>query len=114
MAVLRRSILTGLAEAAVYNINRGIMMAPGREEEWLDHVDAIARVADENSGATDDMRGSLAVQVDAMERMVKQATRLTETSDRLEEVARRFRSRCPPAAAAAQPPGCAPASCSCP
>jgi methyl-accepting chemotaxis protein len=64
-----------------------------KAERMVQDVDAIARVADENSGATDDMRGSLAVQVDAMERMVKQAARLSETSDRLEELARRFRLR---------------------
>ena len=64
-----------------------------KAERMVQDVDAIARVAGENSGATDDMRGSLAVQVASMERMAKQAARLTETSDRLAEVARRFRSR---------------------
>ena len=64
----------------------------GKAERMVQDVDAIAGVASENAKAIDDMRRGLGIQLDSMERMVQQATRLTETSDRLDDVAGRFKT----------------------
>ena len=77
------------AEIIVHHADAQVSKA----ERMVHDVDAIGGAAGENAVATDDLRRSLGLQVDAMDRMVQQATRLTETSDRLEEVARRSRAQ---------------------
>jgi methyl-accepting chemotaxis protein len=65
----------------------------GRVEETVAHVDGISSIARENAKATEDMRSGLAAQTESMERTVNQATVLSETAARLDDVARRFRTR---------------------
>jgi methyl-accepting chemotaxis protein len=65
----------------------------GRVEETVAHVDGISSIARENAKATEEMRSGLATQTESMERTVSQATVLSETAARLDDVARRFRTR---------------------
>jgi methyl-accepting chemotaxis protein len=65
----------------------------GKTERVVTDVDEVASEAADNARASQDTRRGLARQLEAMEKMVRQAVRLTETSEQLDELARRFRTR---------------------
>jgi methyl-accepting chemotaxis protein len=65
----------------------------GQAARVVQDVDAVAAVAAENARASEDTRLGLAAQLEAMDDIVRQAVRLSETSERLDELARRFRTR---------------------
>ncbi len=65
----------------------------GKTERVVQDVDEVAAGAAENARASQDTRRGLALQLEAMEKMVRQAVRLAETSEQLDELARRFRTR---------------------
>ncbi|MFQ5515108.1 MAG: methyl-accepting chemotaxis protein [Myxococcota bacterium] len=77
------------AEAIFHEAERSV----ARSAEMVREFEGIAKVATENVGATDEMRNQLAVQTRGIEALVDHSARLIETSDRLDEVARRFRTR---------------------
>lgn len=65
----------------------------GEIEATVSEVDAIRDVTGENVRATEAVRRELAQQIESMERTVGQAARLSQTAARLDQVARRFRTR---------------------
>jgi methyl-accepting chemotaxis protein len=79
----------GRSEAIFHQADRQV----GEMEEMVAHVDGISGIAAENAKATENMRRGLGQQAEAMEKTVSQAAALSETAARLDEVARRFRTR---------------------
>jgi methyl-accepting chemotaxis protein len=65
----------------------------GTTERVVQDADEVAAEAAENARATQDTHRGLALQLEAMEKMVRQAVRLAETSEQLDQLARRFRTR---------------------
>jgi methyl-accepting chemotaxis protein len=65
----------------------------GEAERMVEDAEGIAAVARDNTNAIDDMRSGLRTQTDAMEKMVRQAARLSDMSIELGQVARKFRTR---------------------
>lgn len=65
----------------------------GLVEATVGEVDAIRDVTRENVRATEAVRHELAQQIESMQRAVGQAARLSETAARLDQVARRFRTK---------------------
>ncbi len=93
--------------ATLVGIERAVQEAAQRAEIIFHHadgqvglaarvvrdVDAVAVVAAENARASEATRLGLAAQLEAMDDIVRQVVRLSETSERLDELSRRFRTR---------------------
>jgi methyl-accepting chemotaxis protein len=77
------------SEAIFHEADRQV----GKVGDTVSHADGISGIAADNAKATEEMRRALGAQTESLERTVSQATVLSETAARLDEVARRFRTR---------------------
>jgi len=64
----------------------------GAAERMVQDVESIARISNENTKSTDEMRGAVSAQIERTDEMVNHAARLSTMAAELGDVARRFRT----------------------